>query len=46
MHLVRGALEVNGQRIDAGDAVLLESESRIELSHGNDAEVLVFDLAA
>ncbi|MCX7150517.1 MAG: quercetin 2,3-dioxygenase, partial [Rhodocyclales bacterium] len=46
VHLVRGALEVNGQRIDAGDAVLLENENRIELSHGTDAEVLVFDLAA
>jgi len=46
VHLVRGALEVNGQRIDAGDAVLLENENRIELSHGVDAEVLVFDLAA
>jgi len=45
VHLVRGALEVNGQRIDAGDAVLLENENRIELGHGKDAEVLVFDLA-
>ena len=46
VHLVRGALEVNGQRLDAGDAALLENESRIELIHGTDAEVLVFDLAA
>jgi len=45
VHLVRGAIEVNGQRIDAGDAVLLENENRIELGHGKDAEVLVFDLA-
>ncbi len=46
VHVVRGALEVNGQRIGAGDAVLLENESRIVLAHGSDAEVLVFDLAA
>ena len=46
VHLVRGALEVNGRRIGAGDAVLLENESRIVLAHGSDAEVLVFDLAA
>jgi redox-sensitive bicupin YhaK (pirin superfamily) len=46
VHLVKGALEVNGQPIGAGDAVLLEGESRIVLAHGTDAEVLVFDLAA
>ncbi len=46
VHLVRGALEVNGQRIAAGDAILLESESKITLAKGSDAEVLVFDLAA
>jgi quercetin 2,3-dioxygenase len=46
VHLVGGALEVNGQTIRAGDAVLLEGESRIVLTHGVDSEVLVFDLAA
>jgi len=46
VHLVRGVLEVNGQRIGTGDAVLLEKEDRITLAHGIDAEVLVFDLAA
>jgi redox-sensitive bicupin YhaK (pirin superfamily) len=46
VHLVRGSLDVNGQRIDAGDAALLEGETRIVLAHGVDAEVLVFDLAA
>lgn len=44
VHLVRGALEINGQRINTGDAVLLEQESRIKLANGIDAEVLVFDL--
>lgn len=46
VHLVRGALEVNGQRLNGGDAALLENESRITLANGADAEVLVFDLAA
>jgi redox-sensitive bicupin YhaK (pirin superfamily) len=46
VHLVRGALEVNGQRLVAGDAALLEGESRIVIANGEDAEVLVFDLAA
>ena len=46
VHLVRGTLEVNGQRLGAGDAVLLEGESRLVLANGQDAEVLVFDLAA
>jgi quercetin 2,3-dioxygenase len=46
VHLVRGALEVNGQRIGSGDAVLLEGESRIVLANGAEAEVLVFDLMA
>jgi redox-sensitive bicupin YhaK (pirin superfamily) len=46
VYLVRGALEVNGQRLEAGDAALLENEGRIALAKGTDAEVLLFDLAA
>ena len=45
VHVVRGTLEVNGTRLDAGDAALLQQEERITLAHGADAEVLVFDLA-
>ena len=45
VHLVRGALEVNGQSLEAGDALMLADESRIDLRQGRDAEVLVFDLA-
>ncbi|MCZ7561420.1 MAG: pirin family protein [Burkholderiaceae bacterium] len=45
VHLVRGSLEVNGQPLSGGDAVLLEGEKRVALSNGDDAEVLVFDLA-
>lgn len=45
VHLVRGALEVNGQSLTTGDALMLDDETRIALSNGRDAEVLVFDLA-
>ena len=45
VHLVRGELDVNGQRLATGDAALLEGENRIVLANGKDAEVLVFDLA-
>ncbi|MBC7380253.1 MAG: pirin family protein [Burkholderiaceae bacterium] len=46
VHLVRGELEVNGQKLAAGDAALLVNESALALSNGEAAEVLVFDLAA
>ena len=46
VHLVRGQLEVNGQTLHTGDALGLQSESQLKLSHGQGAEVLVFDLAA
>jgi len=46
VHLVRGVLEVNGQRLSTGDALMLEGEDRITLARGSDAEVLVFDLVA
>ena len=45
VHLVRGALQVNGTSLQAGDAALLEAEAQIRLDGGYDAEVLVFDLA-
>jgi redox-sensitive bicupin YhaK (pirin superfamily) len=45
VHLVRGALNVNGQSLDAGDALLLDGETSIALANGRGAEVLVFDLA-
>ncbi|MEY4074085.1 MAG: hypothetical protein RJA29_1442 [Pseudomonadota bacterium] len=46
VHLVRGALLVNGHALQAGDALLLADEPTIQLDHGQDAEVLVFDLAS
>ena len=46
VHLVSGALEVNGTALSTGDAALIENESALTLRHGKQAEVLVFDLAA
>ena len=46
VHLVRGQLEINGQRLQAGDAAMLANETGLKLANGQDAEVLVFDLAA
>jgi redox-sensitive bicupin YhaK (pirin superfamily) len=46
VHLVRGELEVNGQRLSAGDAAKLDAEASVRLANGHQAEVLVFDLGA
>ena len=46
VHLVRGSLNVNGQDLTAGDALQIRQTSRLALKAGQDAEVLVFDLAA
>jgi len=46
VQLIRGELSVNGQALVAGDAAKLVSESQLQLNHGRDAEVLVFDLVA
>lgn len=46
VHLVRGTLNVNGQALTAGDALQVRQTSRLALTGGSDAEVLVFDLAA
>ncbi len=45
VHLVRGRLAVNGQKLEGGDALTVSGETRLVLEGGEDAEVLVFDLA-
>ena len=45
VHLARGRLVVNGQPLSAGDALTLRGEPLVRLAHGEEAEVLVFDLA-
>jgi len=44
VHLVRGALVVNGTQLNGGDALTESDIMDIELRDGVDAEVLVFDL--
>jgi quercetin 2,3-dioxygenase len=44
VHVARGGLSANGVALDAGDALKLTEESRLILSDGRNAEVLVFDL--
>ncbi|WP_412852047.1 pirin family protein [Ectothiorhodospira shaposhnikovii] len=46
VHLIKGALTANDHRLADGDALLLTGETRLALSDGDGAEVLVFDLAA
>lgn len=45
VHLIKGSLEVNGKKLEGGDALMMAEEEQIALSHGKDAEVLVFELA-
>lgn len=46
VHLVRGAIKVNGVALHTGDAALLADELQVVLTEAQDAEVLVFDLSA
>jgi redox-sensitive bicupin YhaK (pirin superfamily) len=46
VHMARGQLTANGQLLKAGDALTLSGEARLVLEGGDNAEVLVFDLAA
>ena len=45
VQVVRGQVVVNGQRLATGDALGLEHESSLRIGGGEQAEVLVFDLA-
>jgi redox-sensitive bicupin YhaK (pirin superfamily) len=46
VQVLRGQIQVNGTALHMGDAALLADETQLRLSHGQDAEVLVFDLCA
>jgi quercetin 2,3-dioxygenase len=45
VHVARGEVCVNGQRLAAGDAVALQEVGELSIDQGREAEVLVFDLA-
>lgn len=44
VHVARGGVSLNGVALAEGDGVRVRNETALTLSHGNDAEVLVFDL--
>jgi len=46
LHVARGLLSVNGQRLEAGDGAAVSDEEALRFAGGRDAEVLLFDMAA
>ena len=44
VHVARGSLALNGQRLEAGDGASLETAGTLEFSDGDAAEVLIFDM--
>jgi redox-sensitive bicupin YhaK (pirin superfamily) len=44
VHVARGRISANGETLAAGDALKLAGASTVELTRGEAAEVLVFDL--
>ena len=44
VHVARGSLAANGERLDAGDALKITDATRLLIDQARDAEVLVFDL--
>jgi len=45
VHVVRGAATVNGQALEAGDAMKIwGGDNKVRVEKARDAEVLVFDL--
>lgn len=44
VHVARGEVTLNGQRLGGGDGVKIADESTLTLSEGKNAEILLFDL--
>ena len=44
LHLIRGAVTANGQRLEGGDAAMIRDEAKLAISASADAELLLFDL--
>lgn len=45
VHLIKGALQINGISLSTGDALLIEKQSSLLISDGQEAEVMIFDLS-
>lgn len=46
IHVARGNVNINGQRLEAGDGASLEENQSLHFTAGDNAEVLLFDMAA
>ncbi len=46
IHVARGAVELNGQKLDAGDGVSLNANKTLRFENGRKCEILLFDMAA
>jgi len=44
VHVARGALKLNGEKLNPGDGARIENESNLTFEGSQDAEVLLFDL--
>ena len=44
LHLIRGALEVNGQKLTTGDALKIKDIAALDIRQASNAEFLLFDL--
>jgi redox-sensitive bicupin YhaK (pirin superfamily) len=44
LHVVRGSIEVNGQKLGTGDGAKVSGEPELRLANGKAAEVLLFDM--
>jgi hypothetical protein len=45
LQVVKGTVELNGNKLDAGDGAAVSEESMLTISAGDDSEVILFDLA-
>jgi quercetin 2,3-dioxygenase len=45
VHVARGELEVNGQKLGTGDGLKVVAETALKLANAKNAEVIVFDMA-
>lgn len=44
LHVAKGSIDVNGNRLSAGDAAMMAEEASIQITNGEQAEILLFDL--
>jgi quercetin 2,3-dioxygenase len=45
LQVVKGSVELNGNRLGAGDGAAVSEESALTIQAGDDSEVILFDLA-